>query len=303
MRGVTRLLLTGLAAVTLAGCVEFEKQTLLVRYDAETDVLTLRLVYEGIYGGDENVEKDRKDLKKAAESGTQFFLLDNWPFGVDLALPEEGEKDDVGIAMLRPHAKVSNGTFFLNPDGKLSAWQDVTFTDVTKLLTKANQLLSLAVVAGKVDGLDDADEATKLANRKLALSGHQWLRVDKEGLHLEFAASRADMVRMRRGLLDEIVKDARKPVEKDAAEGELSSIEVALRILSENDISFARRGDRVKFTLYAGADGLVRGVWWNRGRYVANLMPAEGEASTLPLKLDREKTLAQVLESMNRPAR
>ena len=82
----------GLTLVSvLPGCVEFEKQTILMKLDAEKDVLKARLIYQGIYAGG-SVSDDLKTLNEVAESGTRFFLLNNWPFEVDIAKPKKGKK-------------------------------------------------------------------------------------------------------------------------------------------------------------------------------------------------------------------
>jgi len=287
-----------------AGCVEFAEQTLLLRYDAEADTVHLRLLYRGIYAGDMDKDDPAKrkkaldealdQLREVAETKTRFYLLDNWPLGVDVAPPEEGKKDDPGEAMLRPHTTVRNGRFLFDEKGRLCAWQDVEFKEATKLLQKANQFISLAVMAGKVDVYKQADLETQRRLRKAAAKGHAWLRCDARGLSLHMPLSQADAVRAKREVLDDVVKELRKAVgkEENGQDDAITEMEALLRSLAHTRLELVHDEEGLVVRLPADSRGVVRVDWWNKGRYVPTLLEPLEQGQTppeLPAPIDRER--------------
>jgi len=308
------ILVVGLIVVSvLPACIEFEKQTILMKLDTEKDVLKARLVYQGIYSGGEDVAKDLKELTDVGEGGTRFFLLDNWPLAVDLARPEKGEADKPVVAMMRAQTTLTNGTFFLDDEGKLSAWQDIEIKDVSKLLVSANRLLNLAILTGKADPLDDADDKTKELCKSLALAGHEWVKLDGDGLRFVFAASAADATKLKLNILDEIVKQAKKSYrENERAEtkaagededekdhGSVDDLEVIIRYIARNDFSWIHRGHELTLGLAPNEKGVIRLNCWNESGYEPNLLkPAkEGEAAPkLPAKIDETVKLEKLLD-------
>jgi hypothetical protein len=300
----TRWLAFALIVTLLGGCIEFEKQTLLVRRDAEKDEVHIRLIYEGIWAGGDDLAKDMAELRKVADRGTRFFLFDNWPLVVDVGRPEEGEKDEPANALLRPFVTVTNGTFFKNADGKLSAWQDVRVVKASKVLLAMNRLVNLSIMTGKLDGLDDADAETLEICRNLAMAGHEWFRIDEKGIHCEFGVSKADAVKLKRAFLEELVESAVEAAGKREKEGEekpagLDEAAAVIRILARNPFSWVHEGNRVRITLAADEHGVIRGETWNEGEYVPNLLePAEGRETPpkLPAPIDAEMTVEKLVE-------
>ncbi len=196
-----------LLAVTLGagGCIEFEKQTILMRYDRAKDVIHARLIYEGIYSGGDDIAEDFKELKKTADRGTRFYLLDNWPLDFDVGAPEGDEDDQMKNRLIRPFITVTNGTFYLDAEGRLSAWQDLEIKDAKKFFGTMNQAINLAVLAGEVRELKRADTKTGLLSKMAALGNHQWVSIDEDGvLQLQFFASDADAAKLKRNVFGSI---------------------------------------------------------------------------------------------------
>jgi hypothetical protein len=321
------MLALGVLVASLGGCIEFEKQTILVKLDPEADVFRMRLVYEGIYGGGDDLEKDLALLRKVGERGTVFYLLDNWPMEIDVGKPEEGESDTPVAAILRPYTTVTNGTFFRNAEGKLCAWQDVEVRKASVILLALNRLVSGAVLLGKADPLKNADAETRELCKALALSGHAWFRIDREGLHLTFQASADDVAKLKRGLLelaakqaveaaaDEMKEEATAKEDEGAktepsgakvegkGDGSISDQERLYRVFSRNPFSWVQRGDTVTVSLPADDRGVVVGRTWNVTRYVPNLLePAKGQEKPpeLPAKVDPEMTVEKLVEGFGK---
>jgi len=307
----------GLLVMSVApGCIEFERQTILLKLDRENDVLKARLIYQGIYSGggsDKAFVEDMGELEDVAKGGTRFFLFDNWPMEVDLARPKKGETDKPAVAMMRRQTTLTNGTFFLDDEGKLSAWQDIEIKDVSKLLTNANRLLNLAILTGQADVLEDADDRSKELCRSLALAGHEWIRLDEKGLRFVFAASHEGAAKLKRSLLDDLVKQARKkkgepdggaaatppteepeekakPAEKE--DGEIDQLEVVIRYIARNNFSWIHRGHECTLGLAPDEKGRIRLNCWNKGRYVPNLR----NAGNLPATIDETVKLEKLMD-------
>ena len=302
-----------------AGCVEFESQTILVRYDKAADTIHVRLIYRGLYAGadESDPEKDVAEalaqLKTVVDRGTRFYIFDNWPFEADVGAPEEGEEDKPGNALLRPFTKVKNGKFFLDVDGKLCAWQDIEFSKATALLEQTNRLLSLAVMTGQVDGLKEVDETTRRLLQQWMAKGEPWVVVDATGAEVRLPASDADAARLKTRLLKEAVEmvedDARKRDEANAKGKEVTPFErthtgAHLRTVAENRVSVIHEQGRVTLRLPADARGVVRFDWHNRGTYRPNLLepPKEGELPpVLPAPLEKQLGFDALVEAFASP--
>jgi hypothetical protein len=308
---VTRIALLALL-LSLAGCVEFVEQTILVRYDKATDTIRGRLIYVGLYAGgdeDKDVAEALEQLQEAAETKTQFYVLDNWPLGADLAPPKEGKKDSPGNALLRPYTTLRNGTFFLDPQGRLCAWQDIEIKDATKFLAAANRFFTAAVLIGEADVYKDASPDTTDRLRKALAKGHEWVTLDESGLHASLPVAAEDAVRLKRGLLDEIVRLAQKRLERRNAQNEGAAepddeapndaLETLLRVLTANRLAFGHDETGLRATLQPDASGMLRLDWYNKGRYVPNLVqPKEQGAARpkLPLPIDPKTTPGRLVE-------
>jgi hypothetical protein len=146
-------------ALALSGCIDFEKQTIVVVTAPEKDELHVLLVYEGLHvsGGRQRAEEQ---LQKFVESQQEFCITDNWLGRVDLAPSKDGKEDTENPrranrlrALTRSHFAISNGTFFINPDGQLSGWQQIAVRNASQYVAGVNGLLAEAFAEMAAAGL------------------------------------------------------------------------------------------------------------------------------------------------------
>lgn len=199
-----RLAITGaLFAVVwlLAGCLDFDEQTVYVEHDAANDRLLVVVDYGGFYAKPgpsfslwgEPVRPDPADadpaealhqLREAIENKTVAFL-GNWPFAFPIArlredlaepdpdLPEELRGD---LISLLSHVRVLNGGFYADPRGRVCGAQVVIVDNVAEALRLANRLISASILCGAAGSQpDDLAEAMLV---EYARRGDTWIHLD-----------------------------------------------------------------------------------------------------------------------------
>lgn len=186
-----RILIAIAAVCLLQGCVEFERQSLVYRHDTDRDELRILMIYEGIYA--ENA-RDVGELRSLLLR-PRTFLFSNWIMEYDrdawLRALDELRQDKSPnhpastAAQIRlrklglDNIRVENGKFYLNDRNKLAAWQQVTITNVTALLSAANEAINAALLAGELQTGDlplaSADSAQFILDA--AAANHNWLQL------------------------------------------------------------------------------------------------------------------------------
>jgi hypothetical protein len=219
---VSLLALVGLAS----GCVDFDRETVLYRYQAAKDELRLVLIYEGIHGQDELdlTEKEVGELQKAMTE-KQAFFFSNWLFSysssmmngniAELEAQLAGKSNPVTTtewraenARLLPLMKafqqaitVTNGEFFHNGRGELCAYQIITISQASVWLRTINQMISHQLNTTSQEELakrfDDDSQKRLIAAGK---DGYEFLRLDGNRLLGSFPLSAADYLKQRQQL-------------------------------------------------------------------------------------------------------
>jgi len=146
-----------------AGCIDFEKQTMTYRNFPKADTLVIWQQYEGIFGEKEKNGLSDKELEQlhSVRTTQRTFFFGNWITEYGEAMVAEiiedlqkqlkqadPEQDPAvlrqGIALgrlLQKSVKIKNGPFYLNAQGKLSATQEVTLSNVRQIIQLANHLI------------------------------------------------------------------------------------------------------------------------------------------------------------------
>ncbi|MFQ5844478.1 MAG: hypothetical protein ACE5JG_05750 [Planctomycetota bacterium] len=303
--------------VLLCGCVEFEHQTILIRWGEKADVLQVRLVYQGIHAGTDGVEPDGvqkalKQLRIVAERKTQFFLLDNWPLGFDLGEPGQGEDVTAVPKELGAFIRLTNGAFFLDGRGRLCGWQDLRIAPASGFFKKVNELFSAMVLEDmEPDDDDPFSAATVLLWEKAAKAGHAWWSLDHKGIAFAGFMTAEDAVKMKAGLFEEDEPEGDDAKEGDEGKKKAEEREreeaVARYVVSRNRWSWIHDGDRLTLRLGADADGVVRLHWQNADNpYRPDLLkplPGEEKPPELPAPIDRKVTRQKLDEEFARRSR
>ena len=153
-----------------AGCITFEQQTVSYRHDPGRDVLLVQIVYSGIHGDATHesgvgvttpglTEVEQADLVEAVR-GNQIYLFDSWlpVFDLDalcLELAERayGAPDEAELArrefwrLLAANVRISNGPFYLDGQGRLSAVQHIRITNLGAVVRSANRFWAVETEA------------------------------------------------------------------------------------------------------------------------------------------------------------
>lgn len=198
-----------LLSVFLASCVEFKKQSMTYCYNSEKDELRIFQAYEGIYaeGQDGKITDIAKQQLGDVIMGQRTFFFANWILeydrkeiqkhiaqSKDKTPSEEFEKAFLEIAkLLVDSVKVTNGQFYLNKDKELCAYQEVTVSNVSKLIVKVNQLgiLGLKPENIKKIGKDNLNQA------RIVLELCKSLRLDGNQLKVTCSQSMEEYLKMR----------------------------------------------------------------------------------------------------------
>lgn len=204
-RGMICLLLPAL--VLCAGCLDFEKQTLVLKVSPDGKTAECLLVYEGFGVRDNKLEAAKGDLKTLATSEEMFYLFTSWPCRIRLT-QEAGDDDrtEQYKARLRQLLTIRAEGFFETADGKVGLWQTLRTKDAPALFAELNRLLAemLAKRASEIraqGGTPDVDEATRTLWDALPKSPQKLLVWDAGKLRLTIPATRPTAEKMRTELI------------------------------------------------------------------------------------------------------
>ncbi len=206
-----------IAVVALMGCVEFERQTIVYRHDVERDELRMLMIYEGIHGKSTG---DFSELRSVLLRPRTFFFT-NWILEYDrddwVRELEHIDRDRDAkpaaykvayrrlIKLMLHNVRVDNGAFYLNSEGKLSGYQQVTFSRVSELVSAVNQMVNVALIHGELRSEDVLLASSRSADVILgaAYTSHQWVRVDEGELRLRVPLSNHDYEAFQREVQDD----------------------------------------------------------------------------------------------------
>lgn len=166
------------AAAFSAGCISFDQQTVSYHHDTARDQLRVHIVYSGIRGDTALTpavrtgatgltEAEQADLLDVAQA-RQIYLFDSWPPIVDLdALCTELAEpmnphvsDAVRLAdialrdwwtLLVANVQISNGPFYIDGTGRLSAVQRISISNLGAVVKSANRAWALQAEAWLLD--------------------------------------------------------------------------------------------------------------------------------------------------------
>jgi hypothetical protein len=150
-------------AAFLAGCIEFQRQSLSYHYDTATDTLKIFQDYHGIFGGSDEhkLTPDETEQLASVLDGQRTFFFNNWISEINHAQlretlgnlkdPQHQKEQKLDapaishietlINLLLDNARIENGPFYLDAEGKLSAVQRVTITKTSKLIAAGNEVI------------------------------------------------------------------------------------------------------------------------------------------------------------------
>lgn len=208
-----QLAATLFAAVLLcAGCdVTVDQQTNVIVMDPATDEVRALVVFEGIHARPDGI----KEIKVFVESAQQFCLPrcnGGRPF--DLApAPEEKEPDTESARnsramrdLTRRHFVIRNRAFFLNPDGRLSGWQEITIRDARQYVAALNGLISDDVAhSSKAPKPPYMDDTTYALLKDAVRLHHQWIQIEPGRVSVTIPGSPEFFAPLKAGFLENLL--------------------------------------------------------------------------------------------------
>lgn len=190
-----------LSTLILAGCVDFEEQTLSYRYDRENDRLLIFQLYRGIHAdkGMEGPTEEEKEELHSVMHGERTFFFSNWLMEYDRSVWEDTlrkvpEKQEERPDALKPlhqaglhfferlleSVAVVNGAFFLCEDGRLCGYQFAKLSNASALVSLANALITQEYLADPLDKLTPGNQERV---RAFAQTG-AWLSLEDARLRI-----------------------------------------------------------------------------------------------------------------------
>lgn len=235
------------AALLLPGCLQFQKQTILMRVDPDADTLRLRLIEEGwyylpwtLFGKSEGQDYAAMARDLGAMDHTLCFLTS--PLSLDL------QNKNPDLADFIAHFRIVDSGHFLNPSGQLSSWQDVQVTGWSEVLDRMNRAISDDILESYPNA-DDAHEGVEAETiallREQARAGFAWLRLDSSGLSVHLVAGESQWKRWK------------------AAVAEMLGEEAWRSFLVENSFSWTQNGTVGVFTIPMASEGFLAFQFWN----------------------------------------
>jgi hypothetical protein len=196
--------------VPCAGCLDFEKETMVVAFPKDRDEVRFLFVYEGfrVEGGDEGAMATAKEeLAKLATTDKLFYL--GHPL---FAIPLEQQKDEKENQkrlreLLVKHLTVSKCTLFTTKEGKLCGYQTITIRNAKKLVAELNTIMSDEFAKWAQDLLDNEKKRKDWDKRTLELvfeasrNKHQWVRVEPGRVSFTMPGSQALFTKTKREIL------------------------------------------------------------------------------------------------------
>lgn len=167
--------------ILIPGCLEFKKQTLILKFDDKSDKITILSVCEGFYVGGGRLDK-KEALKDAKDSLAEFVgeepafrYLAGWISLSVKPMPDDSAEVVANKRRIAPIVEIGRGKLFLNEDGRLSGTQTVTIKDRKAFEKSLNELFSQQVANTKSTPEVSAESLDLMS--KAAAEGHKWVTI------------------------------------------------------------------------------------------------------------------------------
>jgi hypothetical protein len=189
-----------LATCALAGCIEFEHQTLTFRHDAARDTLLIYQNYRGIrgedharHGGPMALSPNEQHQLLSVWHDEHTFFFGNWITELNLSemrrklaeetAPDAGEPATAEPVAMRQLAtqlltsvRIHSGPFYRDDRGHLGGVQRVTVSNVSAIVAAGNTAIRAA--CAEEAGKEANDEVTRARFRRAAQDPEPFIVVD-----------------------------------------------------------------------------------------------------------------------------
>jgi len=199
----------------MAGCLEFDEQTVYVEHDEAGDRLLLIIDYQGLYetNGHGSAQEDLEEILKAKT----VALWSSWPFAFALedmrvSLEEMAATEDPELSeplrldclKLLDRVRVLNAGFYADTAARPCASQVVIIEKVNDTLSLANRTLNAAI---REETARESENQFEQMCRAAAAADHTWLVLKGHALIAEVPLPESEFEEARAGLRDELRQD------------------------------------------------------------------------------------------------
>jgi len=205
-----RVFLAGFLALFSAGCLTWEKQTILVTFPKEQNELRILIVYHGlgVAGKDAKQLENAKTQLSLLVNRDGFFLGDSTLLGVSLKL---GKNDELNaqklqaLKVLKHHVVIDEGMFVTGKNNSLSFCQPLTVRDPVRFTVWLNQMIREELVPLLKSRKDDSfwDDETVRMVQEAADKEIPFVRYEPGRFSLTVAGTHKFFAKLKRSFLDE----------------------------------------------------------------------------------------------------
>jgi hypothetical protein len=222
-----RAMLIPLALWFLPACdLKYVDQEVLIQHDPATDSLDVLLIYRGLTATADTPDAVGKALAIAQRilGGRREFEVNGWPWHFDLDDPAACDGMEPECAQVLQGISIEAQEPFLDPEGRLSAYQLLRVPGFAQGLDCLNRSISRQVLENAGDAKPDGmiDERTIGLWVERAQSGAPWIHHrlirSQEGVfEFDLPASDATADAVQRALIDEITMKSKGGEWRDLA--------------------------------------------------------------------------------------
>jgi len=207
MRAVVGVV-AALALAVVAGCLEFDEQTVYFEYDRHRDTVLMIVNYGGLYAGKDGAVGEGKDgavgegqdqLEETLKMHRAAFVS-NWPFTWSSEEVRKQMTDPEGnndlpktvrekLARLTELVTVLNGGFYTDAAGRICGAQVVVIEHATEAVNLINNALNASILADKADDPDKKRTEFEDLAVQYARRGGRWLDLDGNSLIVRIPAT------------------------------------------------------------------------------------------------------------------
>ena len=239
----SRGFLAGIVLLSLAcsGCLDMEKQTMLVVFPKDGKEIKALFVYQGlrVAGSGPKGKTNDQDLSRAKDDLAQLVRGETFYMGPDPLLriylkpgkhDKPNEWDTKAMKVLNKHVVPGKGVFVLGKNGELSFCQPITVRDLPPFLAWLNQIIGEGILEeihppkdkktfppprGKEPKFDPfKDKETVRFLEQAVKDGFRFVRLESGRISFNFPGNPKIFNRLKRDLMEDIVGGLKEEMEK-----------------------------------------------------------------------------------------
>jgi len=207
-----------LCMLILSSCVEFERQTLIYKYDEKTDTLKMFQIYTGISGSDAlfTISDKEKNELNSVFKGERTFFFSNWLYAYNrkqlagfIADPNSKKIKKYFIPLLKlivDNTKITNGEFYYSRGKKLTAYQTATVRNITEIINEFNKIINSNLIKDFVSDKKFQYKASASMLLDSCKDSYKWVSIDGNSIRIKSPLAKSDFMKIKNDYNDGLIK-------------------------------------------------------------------------------------------------